>query len=209
MVDLDIFDYNKSGTELRKRLNIPPDAFVFSMVARIQEWKGQDIFIKAAIQILKQASDVYFLVFGEPTFEKDKTYFNTLKKEIESSGFGEHIIFAGYLEESVYAYAASNVICHCSKTPEPFGMVILEALAMKKPVIGTDNGGPLEMIEHGIDGWLVSSGSVEELVLAMERCLKERNLLAIVGEHGCQKVRKIYNQHQYASGINSLISKYI
>jgi len=209
MVDLDIFDYHKSGIELRKRLNIPLVAFVFSMVARIQEWKGQDIFIEAAIQILKEAPDTYFLVFGEPTFDQDTIYFNFLRKKVESSGFIKQIIFTGFLEDSAYAYAASSVICHCSKTPEPFGMVVLEAFAMKKPVIATSNGGTLEVVEHDIDGWLVLPGSVEELGLAMKRVLKERDRLAVMGEHGYQKVKETYNQQQFVSGINSIISNYI
>ncbi len=209
MVDLDIFDYKKSGEELRMRFNIPKESFVFSMVARIQEWKGQDIFIEAAIQVLKEWPDAYFLVFGEPTFDKDKIYLDFLKKRAESCGLPKQIIFAGRLEESVYAYAASNVICHCSKIPEPFGMVLLEAFAMKKPVIGTDNGGTLEAVEDGVDGWIISSGSAEELVLAMKRCLKERNSLAVMGERGYQKVRSIYNQQRFTSSINSVVSKYM
>ena len=121
MVDTDIFDYRKSGLALRQRLYIPADAFVFSMVARIQEWKGQDIFIEAALQILKESPDTYFLIFGEPTFDEDGVYLGLLKEKVASAGCAKQIIFAGLLEDSVYAYAASDVICHCSKTPEPFG----------------------------------------------------------------------------------------
>lgn len=209
MVDLDVFDYRKSGTNLREHLNIPMNAFVFSMVARIEEWKGQDIFIEASMRVLRETPDIYFLVFGEPTFDKDKAYLSFLKKKVDSSGFAERIVFAGFLEDSSYAYAASDVICHCSKTPEPFGMVIIEAFAMKKPVIATAIGGPIESIEPGKNGWLISPGNAEELVLAIKCCLKERDRLAAMGEHGYRKAKEIYNQQQFASGINLIISKYI
>lgn len=208
MVDLNIFDYRKSGNPLRQSLNIPLDAFVFSVVARIQEWKGQDIFIEAAIQILKESPDIYFLIFGEPTLDKDMAYLDLLEKKVKSSGFTKQIIFAGFLEESVYAYAASDVICHCSKIPEPFGLVIIEAFAMKKPVIATACGGPLESVGHGKDGYLVSPENIEGLALAMKQCLKDKNRLAAMGEHGFKKVKEIYSQQHFADGINSIISKY-
>lgn len=209
MVDREIFDYRKSGIGLRKGLNISADAFVFSMVARIQEWKGQDVFIEAAIQILKEAPDTYFLIFGEPTLKKDMLYLRFLKEKAESSAFTKQIIFAGLLEDSAYAYAASDVICHCSKTAEPFGMVITEAFAMKKPVIATAIGGPLETVEPGKDGYFVSPNNVEELVLAMKRCLKEKHQLCVLGEYGYKKARDIYGRENFSSRMNLIIARYI
>ena len=208
MVDLNIFDYRKSGIAIRKSLNIPMSVFVFSMVARIQEWKGQDIFIEAALEILKEAPDTYFLIFGDAS-DQDKDYFDSIRERADSTKCRKQIIFAGYLAESVYAYAASDVICHCSKTAEPFGLVIIESFAMKKPVIATAIGGPIESVENGKDGYLIQPGSVDELVSVMRKCLKEKDHLAAMGEYGYQKAREAYSQQQFASGINSIVAKYI
>jgi glycosyltransferase involved in cell wall biosynthesis len=208
MVDFEVFDYRKSGFPLRRRLFIPENVFVLSMVARIQEWKGQDVFVEAAMRILKEAPDTYFLIFGEPTFDRDRVFFDYLRNKVEASGLKKQIILAGYMAESVYAYAASDVICHCSKTPEPFGMVIIEAFAMKKPVIATACGGPLESVEDGKNGYLVSPANVEELVSAMKRCLKEKSRMAEMGEHGYRKAMEVYSPEKFAAKINSFISEY-
>jgi len=123
-------------------------------------------------------------------------------------GAQQRILFTGFLDDPVPVFAAADVICHCSRSPEPTGNVIIEAFAMKKPVISVNEGGPLELVCPGIDGWLIPPDDVDSLVNAMRDCLHERDQLATVGERGYQKVISEHSESAFSTAINSVIELY-
>ena len=79
---------------------------------------------------------------------------------------------------------------------------------MKKPVVATAVGGPLESVEDGKDGYLVPP-SAAGLASAMRRCLKEKERLRVMGEYGYKKAVEVYSRQQFSLGINPVIAKYI
>ena len=208
MVDLSLFDYLRPGDQMRARMGIPKDAFVYAIVGRIQDWKGQDVFVRAALQMVKESTTTYFVIAGGGWWDKDRRLEAELKRMVAEHGAQERILFTGFLADPVPVFAASDVICHCSRSPEPTGTVIIEAFAMKKPVISVNEGGPLELIRPDIDGWLIPPGNVKSLVNAMKRCLYERDELARMGEEGYQKVIMQHDEASFSKAVNDLIAKY-
>jgi glycosyltransferase involved in cell wall biosynthesis len=108
----------------------------------------------------------------------------------------------GDFRKDVYdVFSSLDVVVHASTSPEPFGRVIIEAMALGKPVIATALGGPLEIIEHGHNGLLIEPGdpvALAEAIITLVSDEKERvrigkNAIAHVNEHFRQKdaVRKI------------------
>jgi len=209
MVDLSLFDYRKPDDQMRVRMGIPKDAFVYAIVGRIQDWKGQDVFVRAALQMVKESTTTYFVIAGGGWWDKDRRLEADLKRMVAEHGAQERILFTGHLADPVPVYAAADVICHCSKWPEPTGTVILEAFAMKKPVISVNEGGPLELIRPGIDGWLVTPGDAGALANAMKHCLYERDNLPRMGEAAYQKVLMDHSESSFAKAMNDLLNQYI
>jgi len=209
MVDLALFDYRRSGVEFRGRMGIPGDAFVYTILGRIEEQKGQDIFVRAAFDVIKELSNAYFVVAGGAWWEAHRRFEAALKRTVLEQDARQRILFTGFLTDPVPVYAATDVICQCSTSPEGLGLVVIEAFAMKKPVISVNEGGPLELIRPGIDGWLVPPGDAGALANAMKHCLYERDNLPRMGEAGYQKVLMDHSESSFAKAMDDLLNQYI
>jgi glycosyltransferase involved in cell wall biosynthesis len=77
--------------------------------------------------------------------------------------------FAGHVDDVTAVLADLDVLVHCSVQPEPFGQVIVEAMASGVPVVASAAGGPLEIVTDDVDGLLTSPGDVGELAFALSR----------------------------------------
>lgn len=179
--------------KIRIEFNILENEFVIGMIGRLVEGKGFSDFIKAA-QILSKASDnVRFLIVGSATgnelfYEK---YLKTLVKELDLES---KIIFTGWREDVKQIMSALDVIVQASSTfPEGFGLTVIEAMALSKPVIVTNVPGPAEIVDHGIDGYIVPPSNPEKLAEAMIILLNDKQKAKEMGLIGKSKVAKKYN----------------
>ena len=109
--------------------------------------------------------------------------------------------FTGFRKDVYDVFSSLDLVVHASTSPEPFGRVIIEAMALGRPVIATALGGPLEIIKHGHNGFLIEPGDpaalAETIIILVsdekERVRIGRNAIAHVNEHFRQEdaVRKI------------------
>jgi glycosyltransferase involved in cell wall biosynthesis len=143
------------GAGLREAHGVPRDAPFVGIVGRLQEWKGQDVFIRAAAEILSHHPDAYFAVVGgaEMGWERGD-YPERLRALAASLGIADRVLLVGQVEDTAPWFAALDVAVNASDG-EPFGLVILEAMAMGTVVVAADIGGPREIIDHGRTGFLV------------------------------------------------------
>jgi glycosyltransferase involved in cell wall biosynthesis len=100
-----------------------------------------------------------------------------------------------------------DIIVHTSTAPEPFGLVIVEAMLASKPVIATRGGGPAEIIEDGTSGLLVSPGSVPELQVALERLLQDSVLAHRIGQAGRRRAEEAFSLAATFDGISGLLQQ--
>ena len=98
-------------------------------------------------------------------------YSKELEKLSEALGIGDRVRIVGHVEDVPAALMLSDVVVHASTRPEAFGRVVIEALAMGRPVIAADLGGPSETVEHGVTGWLTTAGDPGTLAHALEEAL--------------------------------------
>lgn len=165
-------DADSSRRLIAKEFNFNPELFVFSVIGRIQVWKGQDVVIKAFLKLSARENAV-LLIVGDITFEKDRNYYEYL---MSISKNNKSIIFTGHRDDVPAIIKASDAIVHATITAEPFGVVIVESMIARKPVIATSIGGPSELIRNNESGLLYKPGSVEELVKAMSLIQEDKDL---------------------------------
>lgn len=137
-------------------------------VSRLIPWKGQELIINAAEQIIKKRKDVKFLLAGEgPDRER-------LLDIIEKKGLNDYVILAGWIERIKIPsfYSLLDIYCHTA-TKEPFGFVIAEALANGTPVISTNTGVAADVIINGENGFIVPEGDVKALCSAISDSLNK------------------------------------
>ena len=166
----------------RERLGLPPGKLIVGIVARLQRWKGVHVLLEAARELVAERPELFFLVVGG-AHPLEPTYPASLQRQSRELGLENHLRFAGYQSDAVPWMAAMDIVVNAS-FGEPFGMVIIEAMALGKPVVATRLDGPTEIISDGVDGLLVAPGSVPELVQSLRRLIDQPQLRAALGQAG-------------------------
>jgi glycosyltransferase involved in cell wall biosynthesis len=192
-INLPTQDLEDTFQALRKELQLPAESKVVSLVGRIQEWKGQEYFVKAIPKILDKVPDAYFLAVGDCTFEQDYPYYDRLLKLADELCLQSRIRFTGFREDIPKIMRLSDVIVHASIRPEPFGLVIIEGMASGKSVIATDMGGPKEIITDGVDGLLIPPKDENAISDAVIRILQDKSLGMRLAENAKTTVKEKFS----------------
>lgn len=139
---------------VREELGIDHDTILVGMVGNIDHWKGQLVFAKAMDILLKQHIDIHGIIIGK-TAKGAEGYEQEIRNFLKNSKIEENVRLLGFREDIPQLLNAIDIFVHASVEPEPFGRVILEAMVMEKPIVATKPGGPCEIIEDGVTGYLV------------------------------------------------------
>jgi glycosyltransferase involved in cell wall biosynthesis len=171
--------------------------------------KGQDVFLKAASMLKPRYPHVTYLCIGSP-FPGNEEHLGRLNQLIVELGLEKDVVYTGDVEDIKAAYASLDVSVQPSVLPEAFGGVVIESMAMGKPVVASRSGGTLEQIEDGKTGFLITPGSSEELARALE-ALIEPETRARLGANGHAKYLQEFEFEPFYSRIiatyQSLLSR--
>jgi glycosyltransferase involved in cell wall biosynthesis len=131
----------------RKQLGVGPDDVLVGIVGQIAWWKGQDVFIEAAAQVARRLPRARFAVIGECLFPENEAEFDAgIRRRTGELGIEGRVSWPGHAEPIEPLMAALDVLVHASRLPEPFGRVIIEALAQGTPVVTTNVGAGRELV---------------------------------------------------------------
>jgi glycosyltransferase involved in cell wall biosynthesis len=164
--DLDRFDPQRAddGGAVREQFGIGPDAFVVGLVSKFSPKKGHLSLVEAARMIRNCHPDMrvaYVVVGGTVPGHED--YIGLVKGKVAEYGLQDSFIFAGVQHDIPGLMAAADVMVHIPTHEDPFPGVVLEAMAMKKPVVAFASGGIGEQFENGRSGILLGKGDVRAL----------------------------------------------
>jgi L-malate glycosyltransferase len=165
-VDLRRFDRSRvDGQAVRSRLGFPQDTFLLAVVGQITPWKGQLEAIKAVGMLRRENRAVHLLIVGEAKFVSSATrydnvsYVSDLEVTIKDEGLADAVSMLGERDDIPEIMSALDALLVPS-WEEPFGRVVVEAMALGKPVLATRVGGPAEIITDGVDGVLLQPRDV-------------------------------------------------
>jgi glycosyltransferase involved in cell wall biosynthesis len=173
------------------------------MVGRLNHWKGQVVFVHAAKMVLGRFPGAHFLVVGS-VFGNDQHYLDVLKSEVERAGISDRFRICDFRRDVPEILSSLDVYVHPSLLPEPFGLVVIEAMAACRPVVATAHGGPLEMIEDGVSGHLVPPGNAAALAGKIVMCLEDRGLSGTMGKRGQERALKMFHVSRYIERIQAI-----
>jgi len=164
---------------------------VIGVVGNIKEWKGQETVVRAT-GLLKRTWPSIKCLFVGGTVDGDP-YKEKPDQIIEELKINENIVFTGFQHNPVDFVNAMDVVVHSSIEPEPFGMVNLEAMFMKKPVVSTNIGGPTEIFNDGEDGILIEPGNPALLAQQLSVLLNDPVLRSRMGQKAREAVIRRFN----------------
>jgi glycosyltransferase involved in cell wall biosynthesis len=170
------------GGDVASQAATCPGPPVVGMVARIAPWKGQHVFLQAAAEVATRRPDVRFRIVGAPMFGEEG-YLRELRRLAAAEPLAGRVEFSGFVADTRAAYDRLTVAVATSVTPEPFGNVIIEAMARGIPVVAPAEGGPAEILTDGVDGLLVPPRDPAALAAAILRLVgNPRSAAALAGE---------------------------
>lgn len=162
--------------EARKTFGFSESDLVVGTVGRLKFFrKGQEFLIQAAAQLQAQGKTVKLLLAGGPA-PGAEDHFERMRQLTAQLGLADRVVFTGELANTRPAYAAMDIFVLPSAQPEPFGGVVMEAMSLGLPVIGTNIGGTPDQISEGETGLLVPPADPEALTTALLRLVENPTL---------------------------------
>ncbi|MBZ2170168.1 MULTISPECIES: glycosyltransferase family 4 protein [Marinobacter] len=146
------------------------DQKILMMPGRISRWKGQLTFLEVMAQLIRERNDCHGIIVGGA--EPGKEHFmEELKKRCEALGLSKHVTFLGQRNDMAELYLLSDLVCHLSTKPEPFGRTVTEALASGTPVAAFNRGGAAETLQACFREGLVTPDDTEAFTETVVRLL--------------------------------------
>ena len=193
-IDLDKFQRDQStGHAIRKELGLDKDDLVFGIIGQLTPRKGQLELIKAFARAGVPRSTL--LIVGAAIFNRDREYALRLEQAAASCGVSERVRMLGSRDD-IGAVMQSLDLLIMNSTAEPFGLVIVEAMACGTPVLAASVDGIPEIIAHDKNGWLVPSRDEPALAAAIVQLSRDSDLRRRLAQQGSQDVRK-FNADRY------------
>jgi len=207
-VDLDRFHPRPRSSWIHERLGIPRSHRIVGMPAVFARWKGQMEVIKAFSAIRNPLSDVHLVFVGGSIYDtvSEREYGDELVAAIS----GERIYLLPFQPKIELVYPEFDLVLHYSLRPEPFGRVILEAMASGVPVIAAGEGGPIEILGDVTNrrtarppdrpvGWLAPPRDVPALAQTLRDALSlPAEQLHAMGEAARRRAEDHFSARQFA-----------
>lgn len=194
--DTDAFRHiTKSAAEVRADWGMPQDAFLIGLTGRLAPEKGVGVFLEA---LAKAAPEVHGVLIGEGPQEEE------LRARARELGLSERVVFAGFRSDVNNAIGSLDALTLASTWAEPCAAVVQQAMALGKPVIGTDIGGTPEMIAAGETGLLVPPGDADALAAAITELADDPEKRRAFGRAGRERVEAMFTQSGMVDRIEAL-----
>jgi glycosyltransferase involved in cell wall biosynthesis len=187
----------------RRRLGLPEHGPIFGSVGRLDSWKGFDVMLRAVPAVATRHKDATFVLVGGP-HEFNPEHAERLRAQAQALGLGARVRLVGHQPNPEEWIHAMDVFVHASRN-EPFGMVVIEAMALGKAVIATAEGGPTEVITPGVDGLLSAYGDSLALGTAINRLLDDPDLGRRLGEAARRRAQD-FSVQRYATELGAAIA---
>lgn len=187
-VDLSKLDPSIDGAQIRAEFGIPADAPLVGMVARFQRWKGQDYFVRAAAIVVRARPDARFLLVGDTQFGLEPEFKEELVLLIHRLGLEGSVILTGFRDDLPQCLGAIDIVVHGYIDSQPGGLIMLDAMAMAKPVIATDCGDRSEWMVPDETGILIPAKNPERMAAAIISLIDDRNRASRMGICGRRRI---------------------
>jgi glycosyltransferase involved in cell wall biosynthesis len=170
----------RTPESVREELAVPQDHVLVLMVGNIRRWKGQHVLIKALEHLTADVRSRLRVVFVGGAGASDSAYYESLRASVMAASLSGCVSFLGARTDVPDLVNAADVIVHASTIPEPFGLVVLEGMALGKPVIAANAGGPTEVVTAQ-SGFLFDTALPDQLASILVRLVNDPDLRHSVG----------------------------
>jgi glycosyltransferase involved in cell wall biosynthesis len=194
----------------RHELGLADGEPLVGMLGRLDTWKGHGTFLDAARRIRAERPDARFVMVGG-ALQRDALpsvarYERSVLDKRSALGLEAEVRVVDHREDVPSVLAGLDVLVFAS-VDEPFGMVVIEALAAGTPVVASDSGGPAEILEDGKTGLLFPTGDAQALASRVLRLLDDRPLGRALAAAGRERVGEAFHRDRYARDVERVYAR--
>lgn len=194
-VDTELFSLSRvSTTRVRQEFGFNDRDLVVGFVGRFSPGKGHQEFLIAASILARKHSNIRFLVVGEASFG-EQAYERKIRAMCTSLGLDGIVMFAGFRTDIADVMAAFDILAFPSYA-EAFGLVLIEAMAMERPVVASNCDGVLDIVLDGVTGIHVNPRDPQQLADAIEKLGNDPELRRKMGKAGRKRVEELFDQRR-------------
>jgi len=198
-------------------VGLPRSARLLGMPAVFARWKGQlevvDAFARGPA---REVPDAHLVLVGGAIYDTvaERNFAEELIRVVKGGTLdlpggarplSERVHFVKFVSDPWRLYPEFDLVLHFSTRPEPFGRTIVEAMSCGVPVIAAKAGGPLEIVEDGVSGWLVPQLDVPALASAMTSALRAD--LAAAGAAARRRIEEQFSVEGFARGVADVVRR--
>jgi glycosyltransferase involved in cell wall biosynthesis len=185
---------------LRAALGIPPGRTIVGIAGRLVAWKGHERFVDALALLRRSGRDVAGLVVGGVAYGIDTDLPRRLRRRAQAHGIADRLLLTGHVDEPAAHLALMDILVSAT-VGEPFGLTLVEAMALGTPVVAVATGGPAEIIEDRTSGMLVADGRPASLAAGVAALLDDRALVERVRSGGQRRVQEHFTAPRMAGDL--------
>jgi glycosyltransferase involved in cell wall biosynthesis len=189
--------------ETRRALGLDEEKFVFLFLGRLNKWKGQGLFLEAAREVCASQKAVRFIVSGDCPPGQDH-YRDEFLSQVSASGIEDQISWLGFQEKIDPLLSACDALVVPSLSPEPFGLVAIEAMAAGLPVIAANHGGLSEIVTDGITGLHFDPGDRADLARKMLELVADQDGAKKMGAKGAARQEEFFSVVRYQEAMRAV-----
>lgn len=187
-LDLSTTVEHVNGGLIRQRYGLHTGQLIIGAVANLFPRKGYEYLVEALADVRKIIPNIHCVIVGEG----DESYRKHLLNLVNERDLNSIVTFAGFQSNALEYMAAFDLVVLPSVL-EGFGIVLLESMAMGKPVVASRVGGIPEAVEDGVTGILVPPANSRELAGALVSLLENSTLRQSMGEAGRKRVERLFS----------------
>jgi len=201
-VDPSIFNPRTSCNPHRDELNIPENAVVFGIFARIHPSKGQLVFADALLRSLEVIPDAHLLLVGGPTDSDEAARIHHLFEQHKCS---QRLHMVGHSTSPEKYYPIIDIAVNARMDPEPYGLSVVEGMMMEKPLLVHASGGPAETVKDEETGWHMKQPGVESCMKGIQCAVNDRARWRNMGKAGRERALAEFSAEVQAAHYKQII----
>ncbi|MGH8249493.1 MAG: glycosyltransferase family 4 protein [Steroidobacteraceae bacterium] len=192
--------------DIREELALDSRRRLVGLVGNLKAWKGQSIVVRALALLHHEFPDVVCLLIGGASPD-EATFQAALMRLIEEQGLAGSVVWTGYRSDVANYINALEIQIHASISPEPFGRVLLEAMALAKPLIASSAGGVQEIVVDGETGLLFEPDNPASLASRLRTLLMQPARAAEMGRAGYERLVRSFSIDQHVREVEALYAR--
>ncbi len=188
--------------ESRAKLGLPPEAPVIAGVGRLNPQKNFSLFLQIAAAVSAEIPDARFLLAGEGPEEP------LLREQASTLGITDRVVFAGYIPDTRLVYSAADILLMPSRF-EGLPMTLLEAMAMRLPVVASNLDGIAEVITDTREGFLAEPGHAQAFSSRILQLLRDPSLASRIATSALSKIETNHSVEQMTSAVEAIYDRFL